>query len=640
MRKIFLYPAFFFVAAFSFGNKVESGEDIEKKNGYHYVVSLKQKKQNTIKVDLICPKISTENINFNFPSVIPGHYEKVDFGRFIKNFSAYDINNNKLKVRKNGVNSFTIINALNLKRITYQVNSTYYGRKGREVPPSSGSIFSKDKVFAFNTSAVFGYFDGIKNTKFYIDFQHPDHFYGVTSLQEVEESSKSQSFISESYNNLIDCPILFAKPDTASFYVGNTLIQVGVYAETGIPSSGIIKNGIIPYLNAVQKYIGDTIPVKKYSLLVYLKDLTSYREGIYGKGSLNLFQKISMSRIKVGALEHGTSSFYFFADAGRPESYLYYMQRTCTHEFLHIYSPLSLKSDRVADFNFQDPKMSKHLWLYEGVTDYLSWQAKLQAGLIGPDEFFSEEVKSKMFMMNKFPTDISFTKWSEKILEKPWRSQYNQVYNKGTITAMFLDFEIMRLTNGSKNLAEVVFKLSDKFRDSSFHEDLIFDEFVKIVHPDLKEFFARYIDGTNEFDLKSMFSIIGFDFQEKVTEEMPLSILDGGYGVEMAIERVRVYNIEKVTPGSIFKEGDKILYEIFGENCTKPFRDTNGNFVKEGTVINLPIIRDGKETNIRVPVKYAPCTYHHKLTPLKTRDDMQNRCLKKWLNFEKFINSN
>jgi predicted metalloprotease with PDZ domain len=50
----------------------------------------------------------------------------------------------------------------------------------------------------------------------------------------------------------------------------------------------------------------------------------------------------------------------------------------------HIITPLSIHSKEIQDFDYNDPKMSQHLWMYEGVTDILlifsnqsriNWQA-------------------------------------------------------------------------------------------------------------------------------------------------------------------------------------------------------------------------------------------------------------------------
>ena len=40
------------------------------------------------------------------------------------------------------------------------------------------------------------------------------------------------------------------------------------------------------------------------------------------------------------------------------------------HEFFHIVTPLSIHSEEIQYFDFNQPKMSEHLWLYEGSTEY------------------------------------------------------------------------------------------------------------------------------------------------------------------------------------------------------------------------------------------------------------------------------
>ena len=52
------------------------------------------------------------------------------------------------------------------------------------------------------------------------------------------------------------------------------------------------------------------------------------------------------------------------------------------HEFLHIVTPLAIHAQQINDFDFYSPSMSKHLWLYEGVTEYTSVLVQVQQGLM------------------------------------------------------------------------------------------------------------------------------------------------------------------------------------------------------------------------------------------------------------------
>ena len=43
-----------------------------------------------------------------------------------------------------------------------------------------------------------------------------------------------------------------------------------------------------------------------------------------------------------------------------------------SHEFFHIVTPLSVHSEDVHYFDYNAPTFSKHLWMYEGVTEYFA----------------------------------------------------------------------------------------------------------------------------------------------------------------------------------------------------------------------------------------------------------------------------
>ena len=72
-----------------------------------------------------------------------------------------------------------------------------------------------------------------------------------------------------------------------------------------------------------------------------------------------------------GALEHGNSSFYVLPDFG-DSTFTSMIKRVALHEFMHIFTPLNLHSEQIGNFDYVEPKMSKHLWLYEGVTEYFA----------------------------------------------------------------------------------------------------------------------------------------------------------------------------------------------------------------------------------------------------------------------------
>ena len=57
------------------------------------------------------------------------------------------------------------------------------------------------------------------------------------------------------------------------------------------------------------------------------------------------------------------------------------MDNFTTHEFFHVITPLSIHSEEIGNFDFNNPKMSEHLWLYEGVTEYSAGIMQVKEGL-------------------------------------------------------------------------------------------------------------------------------------------------------------------------------------------------------------------------------------------------------------------
>jgi predicted metalloprotease with PDZ domain len=62
------------------------------------------------------------------------------------------------------------------------------------------------------------------------------------------------------------------------------------------------------------------------------------------------------------------------------------MMDVVSHEFFHIVTPLSIHSKEIQDF-YNDPKMSEHLWMYEGVTEYFANLFQINQGLITEEDF-------------------------------------------------------------------------------------------------------------------------------------------------------------------------------------------------------------------------------------------------------------
>jgi predicted metalloprotease with PDZ domain len=92
---------------------------------------------------------------------------------------------------------------------------------------------------------------------------------------------------------------------------------------------------------------------------------------------------------KVLSLEHPTATTVVLPELMPKEELVKSMMDVVSHEFFHIVTPLSIHSKEIQYFDYNNPKMSAHLWMYEGVTEYF-------ANLFQINRLITEEVYSRL----------------------------------------------------------------------------------------------------------------------------------------------------------------------------------------------------------------------------------------------------
>ncbi|CAN0507203.1 unnamed protein product, partial [Scytosiphon promiscuus] len=207
-------------------------------------------------------------------------------------------------------------------------------------------------------------------------------------------------------------------------------------------------------LEAQRKYLGGTLPIKKYAFLIYLTDKPS-KSGM------------------MGALEHSYSSLYFLPEID-PKYLTQSIRDIAAHEFFHIVTPLSIHSEEIQYFDFIEPKMSEHLWMYEGVTEYFANHVQVSYGLLPPEEFI-ENIRTKLNQASAFNDTVPFTVMSREVLGK-YKDQYGNVYEKGALIGLCLDIRLRELSDGKYGLRNVMLDLSKVYgKTKAFKDEELFD---------------------------------------------------------------------------------------------------------------------------------------------------------------------
>jgi predicted metalloprotease with PDZ domain len=465
---------------------------LQAQNLYRYNVDLKNIKNDQLHVELIPPKITGSEITFYMPRIIPGTYRNADYGKFVHNLKAQDKSGKVLPVKKLSDNSWQIKNASTLSRLSYDVEDTWESEIPHDIYDMSGTNIEANKNVVLNTPGFFGFFKGLTKVPFELTITKPENFYASTPLIAKKSEKESDVFLLNDADHLYDSPIMYSVPDTTTIQLAKAKVLISVYSPKRLITSKAIAELLKELLSATQNYLGGKLPVEKYAFIFY-------------------FNGEQAPLTRTGALEHNYSSFYALPEVAF-EHISPILLDISAHEFFHIVTPLTISSKEVKDFNFNEPVMSRHLWLYEGSTEYAAHHVQVVEGLSTPDEFLAELTEKISTSKNEFNDELAFTELSLHSTDK-YHGQYNNVYQKGALISACLDIYLLKLSKGNYSLRNLKHDLGIKYgKDTYFNDDQLFDDITKLTFPEIREFFKTYVESPTMIPYEKFFSMVGVNF--------------------------------------------------------------------------------------------------------------------------------
>ena len=514
--------------------------NLNAQNDYQYSIDLNKISSDLLQVELVTPEIKEKTIIYNMPKIVPGTYHIYDFGQYVMDFEAFDKTGLALSVNRLDHNRWEITGANELAKISYWVEDTWDAAVDELVFEPGGTNIEKNENIVLNNHGFFGYFDGMKNLPYQISVTRPDNFYGSTGLSSIETKGNVDIFSTSNYMDLVDSPIMYNVPDTTVFKVGTTDVLISVYSKNKVASAKELAKDIKEILELQREYLGGKLPVDKYAFIIYLY------AGASGSGGS-------------GALEHSYSSFYYLPEMSA-DQISGIIVRVAAHEFFHIVTPLNIHSKEIGDFDYISPKMSKHLWMYEGVTEYFAGHVQVYGGMISPQEYL-DVLASKMKGASGFKDDLPFTEMSLGCLDEH-KNQYSNVYQKGALIGMCLDILLRDKTNGRMGVKDLMAKLSETYgKDVSFMDEELFDKIAELTVPETRDFFKRYVEGSEELPFKDYLSKVGITFEkDAVVKEISL----GGVMLSFNPETQRLFvadmgNADEFGKALGYKTNDEIV---------------------------------------------------------------------------------
>ena len=558
-------------------------------------INLNEIKEDKVLVTVKSPKIKTDEITYHIPKMVPGTYSQDNYGRYIDDLKAYDKKGNALNVNKKDTNSWSISNAKNLDKITYLVNDTYDIETGKgfgsdEIFSPAGSNIDAGKNVMLNTHCFVGYFTNYMAVPYKVNVSHPAELWGATSMKDQDPTNTNDLFVTTRYAELVENPIMYSKPNYTTFAVDDMEIQFAVYSPSGKITAEVITPDMKTMMTAQKKFLGPVNSTKKYSVLLYLSTMNQDAQGF-------------------GALEHPTATTVVFPEMMPKEALNEQLKDVVSHEFFHIVTPLTIHSQEIQNFDYNDPKMSEHLWMYEGVTEYFANLFQINQGLIEESEFYTR-IAGKIENSKKLNDTMPFTTMSKNVFVEPYKAQYLNVYEKGAMIGMCLDIIIRENSNGKRGILDLMHKLSDEYGVSkAFNDEELFAKITQLTYPEVGDFLKTYVAGPTPIPYDKYLAKVGVT---KAIKKSPTNVFLKGQAPYITVnqstkEIIVIPNIElNDFYTNLGLKGGDILMSINDKNYTL---DNIYDMIlesenwKEKDSISVKIKRDGKEQTINGKVK-------------------------------------
>jgi predicted metalloprotease with PDZ domain len=465
---------------------------------YRYEVDLRHLEQQRLRVRVTVPPMQDGPAVFVLPKVVPGIYGVQNFGQYVRDVAAYDRQNRPLAVAQQDTNSWTIAGAGQLHHLTYTVAQTWAEfRTAKGQRPvfyrSAGSSYHPDSAFVLNYNTFVGYLEGQPARPYRIRFTKPAGFYGASYLMPQALNDSTDLVQAPTYRELVDAPVLYARPDTAWLQLGPTRVLVALYAGANRPPyAPALARSLRTMLEAQRAYLGGTLPVDRYAFLVYHR----------AQGAAD--------RSVSDGLEHSHSTLCLL-ESPAVQDLDVFVRGIAAHEFFHTVTPLHMHAEEIEHYDFRHPAFSEHLWLYEGLTEYETIHMPIREKLETLPEFV-KVLEGKAQAMSKFDNTLSLTQLSRQVAAH--QDQFFNFYLKGALFNLCLDIRLRELSGGRLGTQELTQHLLHRYGPHQpFRDEQLFDVLTQLTYPNMRAFFRDYLEDGKSLPLQETLAKVGLEYE-------------------------------------------------------------------------------------------------------------------------------
>ena len=339
--------------------------------------------------------------------------------------------------------------------------------------------------------------------------------------EELPAGKPGGTFVAPSYDALVDAPA-----------------EIGAFRDFQFDTNGAHFRVVVDGKDWDQQRLGDT-----------LRKIVSYETGMMRdvpfREYMFIFHFGPYAETGGGGMEHANGTAIAVPSGEMAAN-------VAAHEFFHLWNVKRIRPQTLEPVDFTKEMPTRALWFAEGVTSTYAAYAMVRTGLWSHDQFY-DDLAQQFTALDSRPAhhwqsaeESSLDTWLDKYdyYDRPEVSI--SYYNKGQILGVLLDLEIRDASDNHKSLDDVLRAMDDDYAHRNrFYNDSagVEQEAEKVSGRSLKDFFAKYVAGTDDIPYDDFLHIAGL-----TVAKQQQSIADFGFEVSRA--RSGTLQVAAVTPGS------------------------------------------------------------------------------------------
>lgn len=471
----------------------------------HYQITAYDPAAHLFRVKCLINNPASDGQVFSLPAWIPGSYMLRDFAKNIVWLKAFS-NGATVKVEKTDKSTWKADACAGPLELEYEVYAWDLSVRSAHL----------DQTHAyFNGTSVFVRAHDHESSPCTVEISAPQkevigNWRVATTLKLAgAEEYGFGKYSANDYDDLIDHPVEIADFSLASFDVAGVKHEI---AFTGRHKADL--NRVCTDLKKICQthvdFFGELPEMEKYLFQVM----------VVGDG--------------YGGLEHRSSTSLLVSRKDLPligdtEVSSDYQQflGLCSHEYFHTWNVKRIKPEDFVPYKLASESYTRQLWAFEGITSYYDDFGLLRSGCIEVNDYLTTLAQTMTRVwrgkgrFKQSVADSSFDAWT-----KFYRQDENapnsivSYYTKGSLIALALDLTIRKVTVNKKSLDDLMSLLWQQYGKTGkgVPEAAIEQHAEEVAGVSLKEFFEKYLYGTEDPPIENLLHEVGVGFILRAAE--------------------------------------------------------------------------------------------------------------------------